>query len=115
MGLSSSDEHLFLCEMLGHGTQYDQLNLPDLALDEATQRRLQMWKERYAEKLRASTTGGVSAVMPRSDISFWVGLDQMEALWWPKNWKNGSPLSWHRRQPSSWKEEKDVKAMNWER
>ena len=61
MGLSSSDEHLFLCEMLGHGTQYDQLNLPDLALDEATQRRLQMWKERYAEKLRASTTGGVSA------------------------------------------------------
>ena len=36
MELSSSDpgvdEHLFSCELLGHGTQYDQLNLPDLAL-----------------------------------------------------------------------------------
>ena len=61
MGLSSSDERLFLCEMLGHGTQYDQLNLPDLEMNEATQRRLQLWKERYAEKLCASTTGGVSA------------------------------------------------------
>ena len=47
--------------MLGHGTQYDQLNLPDLALGEAISRRLQLGEERYAEKLRASTAGGVSA------------------------------------------------------
>ena len=36
MGLSSSDpgvdEHLFSCDLLCHGTQYDQLNLPDLDL-----------------------------------------------------------------------------------
>ena len=47
--------------MEGHRTQYDQLNLPDLALVEAASRRLQLWEERYAEKLRASTAGGVYA------------------------------------------------------
>ena len=65
MGLSSSDpgvdEHLFLCEMLGHGTQHDQLNLPDLVLCGAVSRRLQLWEERHAEKFRACTAGGVSA------------------------------------------------------
>ena len=48
MGLSSSDPrvdvHFFLCVMLGHGTQYDQLNLPELALGEAVSRRLQLWE-----------------------------------------------------------------------
>ena len=48
MGLSSSvpgvDEHHFLCEMLGHGTQFDQLNLRDLSLGEAVSRRLQLWE-----------------------------------------------------------------------
>ena len=47
--------------MLKRGTQYDQLNLPDMAMGEAMSRRLQLWEERYAEKLRASTAGGVSA------------------------------------------------------
>ena len=65
MRLSSSDagvgEHLFLCGMLKHGTQDDQLNLPDLAMGEAISRRLQLWEERHAEKLRASSDGGVSA------------------------------------------------------
>ena len=64
MGLSSSDpgvdEHLFLCELLGHGSQYDQHDLPDLALGEVVSRRLAMWEGRYAEKLRASTAGGVT-------------------------------------------------------
>ena len=102
MRLSSSDagvgEHLFLCGMLKHGTQSDQLNLPDLVMGEAISRRLQLWEERNAEKLRASTA---------------VGLDQREALWWPKNWKHGSPLSWPKRQSSSRKEEKDVRTVNW--
>ena len=55
------DEHLFLFEMHDHGTRYDQHNLLDLALGDTISRRLQLWEERYAEKLRASTAGGVSA------------------------------------------------------
>ena len=47
--------------MLGHRTQYDQLNHPDLASGEAVSRQLLLLEERYAEKLRASTAGGVSA------------------------------------------------------
>ena len=86
IGLSSSDpgadEHLLLCELLGHGTQCDQLNLPGLALGKGVSRRLQLSEERHAEKLRASTAGDFSAV-PRKDISCWAELDPKEAPWWP--------------------------------
>ena len=77
MVLSSSDsgvdEHLFLCETLGHGTQYDQLNLSDLALGEAISRRLQLWEERHAEILLAVSL----RIMPRSVIPSWLELDQI--------------------------------------
>ena len=93
---SWSRQHL---ELLGHGTQYDHGFL---------------WEERCAEKLRASTTGGVSGrVMPRNDISSWAELDQKEELWWLQNWENGLLHSLPRRQPSSRKEGKDVKNVNW--
>ena len=84
MRLSSSDagvgEHLFLCGMLKHGTQHDQLNLPDMAMGEAISRRLQLWEERYAEKLRASTAGGVSAGHATEQHFILGGFDQREAL-----------------------------------
>ena len=51
--------------------------------------------------------------MPRSDISFWLVLDQKETLWWPQNCKHGSPLSWPKRQPSARKEDNDVESVNW--
>ena len=61
MRLSSSDpgvdEHLSLCELPGHGTQYVQLNLP-VALSDAVSRWLQLWEQRHAEKLHASTASG---------------------------------------------------------
>ena len=88
MGLSSSepgvDEHLFLCEMLGHDAQYDQLNLPDLALGEAVSRRLNCGR---SATLRSNARRWLSVFlrgMPRSDTSCWAVLDQKEARWSPE-------------------------------
>ena len=50
---------------------------------------------------------------PWNDISSWAELDQKEAPWWLQNWKNGLLHSLPRRQPSSRKEGKDVKDVNW--
>ena len=59
-------EHLFLCRMLGHGTQYDTQWTWTWA--KRYHDGFNCWEERYAEKLRAD---GVSAW---SDITFWVGV-----------------------------------------
>jgi hypothetical protein len=62
MGATSSDagvdEHLFLCEILELACTYDQVNCFDLAAIECVVRRLQLWEERYGEKLRGVTEGG---------------------------------------------------------
>ncbi len=55
------DEHLFLSEVLQHALQYDQLNVCNLASFECLARRYQLWEERYAERIRASTEGAVAA------------------------------------------------------
>merc|ERR1712194_563007 len=61
LGATSSDpgidEHLFLCEIIELATTYDQLNCYDLAALECVSGRLQLWEERYGEKLRSSTDG----------------------------------------------------------
>ena len=89
MGLSSSDpgvdEHLFLCELLGHGSKYDQLNLSDRALDEAVSRRLQLWEERHAEKLRASRLAVLLRVYAGERHLFLGGSRPKEARWRPQN------------------------------
>ena len=55
------DEHPLLWELLGYATCYDQLTCAFLAFAEAVARRLQLWKERYAEKLRVTTNGSARA------------------------------------------------------
>ena len=55
------DEHLFLSELLSLGAEVDQLNLPNLAVFESAARRLQLWEERYTEKLRMASDGAGTA------------------------------------------------------
>ena len=90
------DEHLFLCELLAHGTQHDPLNLPDLALGEAIPRRLGVSAGRATERhlfLGRARPKGNALVL--------------------HNRKNGLLHSSLSRQPSSRKEGKDVKTVNW--
>ena len=104
MGLSSSDpgvdERLFLCEMEGHRTEYDQLNLPDLALVEAASRRLQLWKNAMLRSYVRPRLAVSLRDMPRNDISFWADLDQRGAWWSPQSWTNGLPHNLPKRRPS---------------
>ena len=83
-------------------------------LCEAALRRLQLWEERYAEKLRASTAGGVSAGHATETTSLSGRFSTKgEARWLPQSWKNGLPHNLPKRRPSSRKDVWDGKNENW--
>ena len=55
------------------GWEFDQLNIPNLAVFESVARRLQLWEERYAEKLRQATDGSTSTAGHASERHLFLG------------------------------------------
>ena len=55
------EEHLHCCQLLEYATTYDQINIGELAWAEAVARKLQLWEERYAERLRNRCDGGTNS------------------------------------------------------
>ena len=56
------DEHQFLCETLEATLTYDQCNATEHVAFEGVARRLQLWEEFYAHRLRDASSGQDSAV-----------------------------------------------------
>ena len=93
-------EHLFLYDLLGYATYHDQLSCPSLAVADAIARRLQLWEERYAEKLRAFTAGGVSAGHATECHLFLGGSRPKGSALVTLSWKSGLPHNLPKRRPS---------------
>ena len=84
-----------------------------LALGEAVSRRLQLWEERCAEKLRESTAGGVSAGHATGRHLFLGGIRPKGSALVAPELEKWLPHNLPKRRPSLRKDVKDVKNENW--
>ena len=90
-----NDQHLCLCELLGCAIDYDQLTCPNQAFAESTTRRMQLWEERYADKLLVATDGSTGAGRA-SEPHLFLGVPTVQ-LWWHQPWNAGWHHSWRKR------------------